>query len=259
MDIVDKIIQAYGLKPNLGVNHSELLGVGVKTGLTLPLSFRDFYLKTNGLTVDEFRLQILPLNQVADYYEALCNFGISPTWGLLPFTESNDSNPFCISCTEPLFGRIIHLFHDDAPSLDFPSLDAFLEGIHTLLKNKEWDDWDIYDLEPAYDDNHENRTPEDVAAAFDLLQKAHDLEEEDGIQAILFALKLFPKNEVSEIIKFLEHEDMWVREETANRLAGIKSAEALPHLQRLAKGDRQDARAASRAIQEIRKTMRRRM
>jgi hypothetical protein len=70
-------------------------------------------------------MEILPLAEVVPYLEGevmpfvdgVSHYGIPEVWGYFPFTDCNDSNPYCVCCNGPLRGRVVHVFHDDDPKL----------------------------------------------------------------------------------------------------------------------------------------------
>jgi hypothetical protein len=79
-------------------------------------SNRAFYGATNGLTIDgggsryvSMRpaawMKILPLAEVMPYVEGMRRYGIPQVWGYLPFTDCNDSNPYCAATVCAAAGR----------------------------------------------------------------------------------------------------------------------------------------------------------
>lgn len=216
-------------------------------GVALPPRLIEFYSQSNGLVIDEYGLTLNDLANGAEYAEAISRFELAAFLGLFPLSESNDSNPYCIACKQPLLGRIIQLSHDDAPRLAYPDLDSFATAILAVVT---LDDWLIDDIEPGYAADHSDRTPDDDLAADALI--AGDCPDVDN--ALKIAISLWSAGRVQSIIDLLEHESIWVREDAARELGQLHNPQALEPLQRLAaKGDRQDNREAARAVSALQK------
>jgi|GEM_PF-1949278 len=82
--------------------------------------------------------------------------------GLIPFTEANDSDPFCIATAEPIRGWVIRAYHDGTgEQVVALSLSDFLESIAQR------------GVEPFFDERnfHVERTPDTIDAADKLLTK----------------------------------------------------------------------------------------
>ncbi len=214
--------------------------------IVLPPLLREFYSQTDGLTVHDYSLELTDLTSSTAFATAISSMPLSQTLGLFPFTESNDSNPFCVCCRPPLFGRIIHLRHDDVPQIAFRDLDDFASAVLTLAST---DDWMIDDLVFGYNDDHSDRTSDDDASADRLL--AANCDDEDN--AVLLAMSLLSHRRIGSIVDFLSHQSMWVREEAARQLGLINDPIAIEPLeQRAVLGSDQDNSAARRAVDRIR-------
>src|SRR5262249_26534335 len=91
-------------------------------GVRFPEDVREFYRATDGLVLADLDLEIFPLSYFGPHAGPL-NEG----HGYAPFTESNDSNPYAICCAGPLFGFVVHLYHDNETVLVCRSLGCFLD------------------------------------------------------------------------------------------------------------------------------------
>lgn len=243
--MIDTILEQFAGGKQPPATIQQLSAAQQKLGFTFPSRLVAFYSQSNGLVVHDRRLAINDLTTATNYADAISDIELADFLGLFPISESNDSNPYCISCKPPLPGRIIHLRHDDAPRLAFPNLDSFTSAIISLASSG---DWLIEDIELGYAADHSDRTPDDDLAADQLL--AGDCPDVENVLSI--AMSLFSHNRIDSIVGLLEHESMWVRKEAADQLGQMGNSAAIGPLQRLAAtGDRQDNRAAQRAIRVL--------
>jgi hypothetical protein len=250
MNILEQIIVA-GFEPIPGATVKELAELESQTGLALPASLRELLCATNGLEIDAGGLKLMSVDESLRMWDGMREFGVPPIWGYLPIVDACDSNPFCVCCKGPLTGRVVHVFHDDAPRLEFSSVETLLAAIFQLVRQE---DWDIDRLPPEYDAMPIRRSPSDESAGRELLRLAEILDDDvERCQALSFAACLLPPDREMEIIRLLKDDDMWVREDAAERLGAMKSLRALPALRELARGNQQDATAAQRAMEKIRK------
>lgn len=242
--MIDFLLSRFAKGRHPPVSPQQLAEAQQRLGLRFPDRLAEFYRQSDGLVVDERRLTLIDLANATKYAKAIDDGDFCHRLGLFPISESNDSNPYCVSCKPPLFGRLIHLRHDDASRLAFRDVDAFAQAILALSAN---DEWHIDDLPLGYNRDHSDRTSEDDAAADALL--AGDCPDVENTYAI--AISLFSRNRASSIIKLLEYDNMWVREDAARHLEHIGDIAAIDALAVLADGDRQDNRAAQRALKVL--------
>lgn len=240
--MVETLLQQFADGRRPPASRDQLDAAQEQLGLSFPPGLVAFYLQSNGLVVHERHLILNDLATATDYAAVMSDIDLVEYLGLLPLSESNDSNPYCVSCKPPLSGRIIHLQHDDAPRLAFPDLDSFALAIVSLASSP---DWTIDDIDLGYAADHSDRTPADDLAADELL--AGDCPDVENLLSI--AMSLFSRDRLDSIIGLLEHESMWVREDAARHLGEMGDSAAIESLQLLAgNGDQQDNRAAQHAL-----------
>lgn len=204
-----------------GVAEADLDTFENETGLRLPQSVRTLYTTCDGAVLNEGLLRILPLASVREHVYGLRNFGIPQRWGYFPFTDNNDSNPFCVCCAPPLTGYVVQVSHDDSAAIKFRSLDSFLLALREFVTE---DEWDLYEMPSEFDG--EARTAGDIEIARELLRLAPELDDVEQGNAYQFGMWLLSGNEISEITPLLLARDEYVRDDAMQRLAAINSPEA---------------------------------
>lgn len=150
--------------------------------MTFPDELRQLYRFTNGVTIDEFSLKILDLKGMLEFQQMLKNAGYPQIWGYLPFTDSNDSNPYCICCLSPLTGYVVLVSHDDSAKLTHRGLNAFFVALSELLEpHLETEDWqEHFDIEELRDDfSSSDRNDSDREIGRKLLDVDHTFSELD--------------------------------------------------------------------------------
>jgi hypothetical protein len=214
MDNLQAFFHAVGATPNRGATAAELDSFEASTGLSLPPQLRAFYGSTNGLTIDgngsryvtNMRpaawMEILPLAEVTRYVEGMRRFGISQVWGYFPFTDCNDSNPYCLCCNEPLRNRVVHVFHDDVAELKFWELGRFLDAVSAAVANRGTDRPELERLAGEYTSDREDRTEDEVSTGLELLKLADRLTDVEQHDALRFAIDLLSEgHEAARIAK----------------------------------------------------------
>ncbi len=209
-----------------GVAEADLDTFENEMGLRLPRSVRALYTTCNGAVLNEGLLQILPLAGVRKHLYGLRNFGIPQRWGYFPFTDNNDSNPFCVCCAAPLTGYVVQVFHDDSAAIKFRSLDRFLVALREYVAK---DEWDIHEMPSQFDG--EARTTGDIEIGRELLRLAREMDDVEQGDAYRFGMWLLSGNEISEITPLLQGGDEYVRDDAVRRLAAINSPQANQALQ----------------------------
>jgi hypothetical protein len=239
MDDLRAFFHAVGAAPNPGATAEELDAFEARTGLSLPPQVRDFYGSTNGLTIESGGwMKILTLAEVMPYVagEAMPfvggvrHDGIPEVWGYFPFTDCNDSNPYCVCCSGPLRNRVVHVFHDDVPRLKFWDLGRFLDAVATAVAGKGEDRPELDRLPGEYTSDRKDRTEDEVRAGLELLRLAERLTDVELHDALRFAIDLLSEGEVDEVVRLLETGDEYTAEEAAARLAAMKSPRAVDAL-----------------------------
>jgi hypothetical protein len=142
-------------------------GLTINVNRPLETSIRPNY-------VPAFR--ILPLNEAITVYGyTIAEPGfpeLKRIFGLLPFTDAFDSDPYCYACKSTLRGRVLHVRHDSYPA-SIPvsrSLESFLRLVWTALHIRG--DLDFVRHGCDYSEWIPLRTPEDDLAAKELLRLA---------------------------------------------------------------------------------------
>jgi len=247
--MISNLIHAYPGGQRRGVTDRAIDTTMERLGFSIPAEARAFYRETDGLVVHERRLLLHDFETAINYAKAIAGSDFTDYLGLLPLTESNDSNPYCMACKAPIGNRIVHLRHDDAPRLAFRNLDHFAAAVLNLASRSNWT---IDDLTLGYADDHSDRTAEDDATADAIIDYVRSGQDEDD-HLLLFALAFLSRNGANQIIGYLEHESMWVREEAAVCLGNIGDTIAIEALRSLAgsQAHRQDGRAAQLAIRKL--------
>jgi hypothetical protein len=247
--MISTLIRLYPKGRRPGVTEADLDRASVRLGFDIPEQLRAFYRETNGLVVHERRLVLNDVETAVKYANAIARIDFVHNLGLLPLTESNDSNPYCLACTPLVGNRIIHIRHDDAPRLAFRNLDQFAAAVIDLALQPEWI---IDDLALGYANDHTDRTTEDDAAADNIVEFRQSHQDEDD-HLLSTALALYSRNRIDQIIALLEHDNMWIREDAATHLGNIGDVRAIKPLRKLAESqaNRQDGRAAQAAIKKL--------
>ena len=201
MDDLRAFFHTVGAAPNAGATAVELDAFEARTGLSLPAQLRTFYMSTNGLTIDgngsryvsvrpAAWMEILPLAKVVPYVEGMRQYGIPQVWGYFPFTDCNDSNPYCVCCNGPLRNRIVHVFHDDVAQLMFWELRRFLDAVATAVVSRGQDHPRLDRLPGEYTSDREDRTEDEVRTGLELLKLADGFTDVEHDDALRFAIAL---------------------------------------------------------------------
>jgi hypothetical protein len=195
-------------------------------------------------------LELLPLNLVADYVEAFHSFGI-PCWGYFPFTDSNDSNPYCVCLAGPVAGYVVRVFHDDTAAIAYRSLRSFLRTLLEVIATDE-EGAALWDLPHELRSDTIDRTPADVATARALLAFADTLEEGsvERADANRWALTLFSEAEIADGIRLLDTGDEYRRAEALQKLGAMTAPQATEAIRAHQRETRAFARAVAKALRD---------
>jgi hypothetical protein len=204
---------------------------------SLPEAARSFYATTNGLLVPELGTEILSLAAAKEYGDALDYHPDAQIFGLLPFTESNDSNPYCLILRERLHGAILQLHHDFGPKVTHSSLKGFLAALAELVEAGG----ELIDDLP-----HEEITDSRLVTDSDILISETLQQAKPNYSTLISLLSACSPQS---LITLLKVDDMWVREAAAERCGRLGLLEAQQALQELAaSGSAQDCHAAEASL-----------
>ncbi len=197
-----------------GVTGADLDTFETATGLRLPENVRLLYKNCNGASLSKGIQRILSLEGVRGYVYGFRNFGIPQRWGYFPFTDNNDSNPFCVCCASPLIGYVVLVSHDDSAAIKFRSLESFLAAQGGATGGR-----DLYELPSDF--AGEARTAADLTAGRELIALAPSMEDVEQGDAYRFGMWLLSGDQLGEIIAVLKAGDEYVREDALRRLTAI--------------------------------------
>lgn len=215
----EELIEKLSAAKNDSATDDDFLDYEEGAELTLTPEIKQMYSYSNGFKGDR-RLSFNSL-QVASGYN-----GILPGLGLFPFTDSTDSNPYCVCCNPPMRGRIFQLHHDGDSHLKFRDIDSFLTSVLKLIEQPKWN---IDDLVPEYRGESE-RTADDVAAGIEQLILWRDPEtgndETERQHALSMGMTLVGKGQAKVIGSFLNDIDPYVCESAIERLKELRCNDA---------------------------------
>jgi hypothetical protein len=218
-----KLISDASLRAKRAANPAEIAQVASRFNVTFPDEFVELWNFSDGLDGDE--ITFIPLSTVVRYAEVF-----ESGFGLIPFTDCNDSNPYSFFCRGPLRGTIVHVFHDDEPRLVCHGLKRFLELICDARRNGD----DVSLITGDFDVDRPERTPEDVVLAQNLVQLAVTADRNDPSRqdALLFAAQLFGPGQEDELGRLMNLGDEYTRDAVLRRLKGLGTKEAADWIRR---------------------------
>ena len=237
------LLEQLGIEAPLGAAETEITAFELQSGLPLPERLHALYALCDGAIFRSGELEILPLAGVLDYVEAMRRQGFPQCWGYFPFTENNDSNPFCVCCDSPLTGYVVQVFHGDSARVKFRSIDSFLAALQEFVSEEEWD---LHDLPSEFQGI--DRTVQDITAGRELLRLAPELEGVEQEDAFRFGMWLLSEPQVGEIVPLLEHQNEDVRHEATRRLSAFQSLEAQQALRKAKDSMKQFVKQSAEAL-----------
>lgn len=221
MDSMKNLLEAVNAEASPGATEVDIDAFEGQTGLVLPESLHALYIQSDGAVLSEGEMKILPLATIQEQMVGVHRWGFLELWGYFPFTDNNDSNPFCVCCNAPLTGYIVQVPHDDTAAIKFRSLGSFLAALQQFVDE---DYWDLHEMPSEFEGP--DRTAQDIAVGRELLKMAPKMDELEQRDALRFGMWLLSEPQVSEITPLLEHRDEYVRDDAARRLAAMQSSEA---------------------------------
>ncbi len=209
-------------------------------GYALPAAVRELYRETDGLDIPPLGTEILALAAAVKVGADLDFHPLSQRLGLLPISESNDSNPYCVILGERLNGAVLRLSHDDDTSVTHASLASFFGALGELVAGGA----EFIDDLAAEEIDDQGLCADADAVAADLLA-ADELDE-------TLIVPLVTVCSPATLVRMVESDDMWVREAAARQLGKTSYFEARPAVERLAKsGTGQDCREAKASLSQL--------
>jgi len=190
--------------------------------VSLPDEFKELWSLTDG--VADVELEILSLDGIQKYAAAFDTF--FGDFGYVPFTDSNDSNPYSMVCRGPLRGMIVHIFHDDQPVLVCRSLRRFFELV--AAQRYERNERDVARLAGDLAVAAPNRTETDAAIARELIRAAAglDIDDENRYPALEYAAQLLGPGHERQLAEVLALGNEYTREIVRNRCVALGTLEA---------------------------------
>jgi hypothetical protein len=233
------LFESLGATLRPGADEATLARAEALQGVRFPEDVREVYRATHGLVLAD--LEILPLSSFGPLAGPL-----SEGHGYAPFTESNDSNPYAVCCAGPLFGSVVHLYHDDEPVLVCRSLGRFFDFVAERLRQVPGaSEEQMNDL--AFRCNHlagdlafelPERTADDARIGNELIRFADRFTPRDGERhdALRFAAQMFGPGHEADLARVLAAGNEYVRDAVLNRCRSLGT----PAGQALLERDSQD-------------------
>jgi hypothetical protein len=237
------LFESLGATLRPGADEATLARAEAVQGVRFPEDVREFYRATDGLVLADLDLEIVPLSHFGPIARPL-----SVGHGFAPFTESNDSNPYAICCAGPLFGFVVHLYHDDEAVLACRSLGRFLDILvekrrQFLAVDEELRVNEIGDLLDTGIDRLEEtdlaidrpeRTADDARIGDELIRYAERFTPRDGEHndALRFAAQMFGPGHEADLARVLAVGDEYVRDAVLKRCRGLGTPAAKALLER---------------------------
>lgn len=217
------VIQSLDAKFRPGLSVGEIRDFETRTHLSLPPELREMYAISNGFLINKLECELMSIERVEQYLNGFRICGITALWGYIPFTESNDSNPFCVLSYPLLKSYIARVYHDDLAEIKFRSLETFLT---TLNSNATSLDHITSEFESSL------RTDVDSKIAGELMLLSRTLSGSNYIDAIRFALTLYSEKNLNEIQEAIQDTNTCVRDAALNKLRTIPTRKAFEILNR---------------------------
>lgn len=215
------LLKTAGLREQRAANPAAISQVETAFAVTFPDDFAELWKHSDGLNGDQITfISLSKMIEYADIFE-------SPL-GLVPFTDTNDSNPHCFCCRGPLRGMIVHVSHDDEPQLVCRDLRRFVEKICDARRGN------ASQIVGDFDVARPDRTPEDAVLARELVQftLAAAVDDDSRRDALLFAIQLFGAGQESELASLVHLGDEYTRDAVLRRWNGIGTKEAAEQIAR---------------------------
>lgn len=186
-----------------------------------PRELADLYDQGQLPEYPDLRIEFMSLEGALDYTQALARWWVPDELGLWALNDANDSNPYGYITKGPCKGAILHFFHDDGPTVDFPDLASFVAAMEAagqagldidLMKKTE---------KPTYD----------CKEAIESLLQEGNIENETMICLYIDCSEDLPDHLVTEAA---EHESLHIRESIAIWLTRNPAPQHLPLAKALA-------------------------
>jgi hypothetical protein len=218
MATIEAFCSKFGLTSRGGIAAKEIAAFETEFGLTFPAEVRQLYRFSDGLDVPAAHFEFMSLSEMRRYPPMF----LSGRWQWLPLTDSNDSNPYCVSCA--LRGRIMRVHHDDVAVVRCRGFESFLDAVlarHAeleVLGEDADDEASLVDSLRCDYDEFTVRTAEDIADGLALLLGEEDEDDVTCNEAYRFGMALVSDTEAATVAALLGHADSYVREAARDRL-----------------------------------------
>jgi len=220
-DIVHQLLTRTDITTNAPAPPQRIVKVwdhfgGVGNGVPLPKSLIELWGSSDGLSLDAIEADLLGPNDVIDLLNS------DPLENLtgrhvLPIVHDRQSNYLVLLLQKPLALRVALLPRDDAPTLLYRSFASCLKTLINASQRRETADLFFFDTDGDYPPNTP-RSPEDQAAARELLAKPHVRDEWN------YAVQLLDAANLDEWRQLLNAEHL-VRQDARARLQKMNSPE----------------------------------
>lgn len=245
----EQLLNRGGVNANPGASTAEIAAFERDTGLALSPDLRAMYSRANGARINaRGLLELIPLTAVARYVAGFQTCGIPDCWGYFAFTDTNDSNPYCVCLAGPVAGYVVRVFHDDTASIAYRSLRSFLQAVIGAVDSGAA----LWDLPHELSIDTCDRTPADVATARALLAFAETLQptSAERADAQRWALALFSEGEIADVLRLLDIGDEYCRGEALQKLGAMTAPEATEAIRAHQRESRAFARAVAKALRD---------
>jgi hypothetical protein len=231
------LFESLGATLRPGADEATLARAESLHGVRFPEDVRAFYRATDGLVLADLDLEIVPLSYLGPIARPL-----TEGHGFAPFTESNDSNPYAICCAGPLFGFVVHLYHDDEAVLVCRGLGRFLDRVAERQRQvpgateEQMADL-VFRCNPLTGDlafELPERTADDARIGDELIRYAERFTPRDGEHndALRFAAQMFGPGHEADLARVLAAGDEYVRDAVLERCRGLGTPAAKALLER---------------------------
>jgi hypothetical protein len=194
----------------------------------------------------DLRIRIRDLSDAIAYTRAIHErVLIGRPMQLFALDDANDSNPYCYINRGAARGCILHLYHDNTPSIEYSSLAAFLDALSDAIEcGRDIDELSGKDVRPPVD---QKRLCDEIA------EMAESGTSEAECELIVLC-KLLATDNVEAVGSLARQRSCFVREAVAELVASYPAAKLLDVAEALANDPHvQVARAGKKAYSAVKR------